>query len=128
MDALLKTLRTLEIELHRPDVRRNPQRLNLLLHDAFTEVGRSGTVYSKADILAQLPKENADASIWSQAFSLAEVAPGVALLRYKSAHEDDAGTLTRHTLRSSLWVLSPGGWQLRFHQGTATAPFGRENG
>ncbi|MEZ4635626.1 MAG: nuclear transport factor 2 family protein [Caldilineaceae bacterium] len=119
---LLETLRGLEIELHQPATRADRQKLDALLHEDFEEIGRSGALYTKQDILAQLPVEDPP-TIWVQDFVVTELGPNVALLRYRSAHEGADGNCTRHTLRSSLWVNVSGCWQIRFHQGTATAPW-----
>lgn len=120
---LLKELRKLEVELHQPEVRSNADRLGVLLHDSFVEFGRSGRSCSKVDIINQLPLEKTSGSVWSQDFLVEEISEGVALLIYKSAHMNESGKLTRHTNRSSLWQLTARGWQMRFHQGTATEEF-----
>jgi hypothetical protein len=52
---------------------------------------------------------------------VAELGSEIALLTYRSAHLLPDGSLTDHTLRSSLWSCSEVGWQLRFHQGTPAA-------
>jgi len=120
---LLQELRDLEVTLHQPEVRRDRRRLDELLHESFVEFGRSGRIYSKADILEQLPEESAPARIWSQDFAVAELADGLALLTYRSAAIDAGGGLSRHSLRSSVWQRTARGWQMRFHQGTPTDTF-----
>jgi hypothetical protein len=122
-NRLLEELRNLEVELHRPDVRSNVERLDTLLHESLVEFGRSGRSYNKADIIEQLPEEKSKGSIWSQDYSLEEIADGVALLMYRSAHLHENGELTRHTNRSSLWQRTAFGWQMRFHQGTPIEEF-----
>lgn len=121
---LLDELRTLELQLHLPAVRSDAAALARLLHADFTEIGRSGRAYTRAEMVAHLLEPD-DAqppvTIVAEAFVLSELAPGVALLNYRSAHRAADGGLQRHTLRSSLWLHTPQGWQLRFHQGTATA-------
>ena len=123
---LLKQLRDLEVALHEPEVRRDLARLDELLHESFTEFGRSGSTYSRADILNSVSHETSTGAIWSQDFALAELADGVVLLTYKSAHLDTKGELHRHTLRSSLWQRTERGWQMRFHQGTPTDSFAKK--
>lgn len=122
---LLERLRSLEVELHQPEVRSNAHRLSELLHDSFTEIGRSGQLYSRSDILEQLPMENPKGAVWSGEFSVEEVAPDLALLTYISALIDASGEQSRRTLRSSLWQRTSKGWQIRFHQGTP-APVGKD--
>jgi hypothetical protein len=59
--------------------------------------------------------------VQSERFLVAELGSEIALLTYRSAHLLQDGSLTDHTLRSSLWSSSEVGWQLRFHQGTPAA-------
>lgn len=41
-----------------------------------------------------------------------------------TAHGGEDGSLAHHTLRSSLWLKTSQGWQMRYHQGTpATQPW-----
>ena len=123
MDELLQHLREREVALHQPGVRADVNRLEELLHESFAEIGRSGRSYSRADILGELPLENTSSSVLSQDFCVAVVTNGVALLTYKSAHVDSDGTISCHALRSSLWLHTAQGWQVRFHQGTPTDAF-----
>lgn len=120
-EDLLEQLRTLEVELHQPEVRSSVQRLDELLHESFTEIGRSGEHYDRNDILDQLPREESTSSIWSGSFSVDEILPGLALVTYESAQLDTNGMKSRRTMRSSLWQQTSKGWQIRFHQGTAAA-------
>ncbi|NUA30119.1 nuclear transport factor 2 family protein [Cupriavidus basilensis] len=120
---LLPLLRQLETELHRPAARGDRHRLDALLHDDFLEFGRSGGIYTKADTLDQLPTEAASGTIRAQDFSLRPLAPGVAMLNYRSACQQPDSRLERHTLRTSIWTLTDKGWQMSFHQGTPTDPF-----
>ena len=115
-------LQRLERELHQPAVRADAARLDALLHPGFTEFGRSGTVYSRASMFAHLAADAAPAAIVADDFALRRLSPSVALLNYRSAHRDCDGTLARHTLRTSIWVRTDVGWQMSFHQGTATGP------
>lgn len=126
--ALTAELRALELQLHLPAVRSDAAALARLLHADFAEIGRSGRAYTRAEMLAHLLEPD-DAqppvTIVAEAFVLSELAPGVALLNYRSAHRAADGGLQRHTLRSSLWLHTPQGWQLRFHQGTATTAWNK---
>lgn len=124
-DDLLDHLRALETELHRIETRRDRNRLDLLLHRDFVEIGRSGRRYDRAAILSEFAADGELPPVHAQDFELAAVGPGVALLTYRSAHIDSAGKLHRCSLRSSLWVRTDAGWQVRFHQGTPTGVFAR---
>ena len=122
--SLLDQLRVLEVELHQPGVRGDARRLDALIHEEFQEFGRSGAAYSKADIVALLLSAEQHAHVVADRFLVRRLAADVALLTYRSAHALLDGTLHRHTLRSSIWQLSAAGWQMSFHQGTATEPYG----
>ncbi len=122
MPSLLQIIRTLEVELHHPDVRRNPARLAQLLHPEFHEVGRSGRIYSRETIMEFLATQDAQFDVVSDNYIVSELGPGVALLSYRSAHIDQSYNLVNHTLRSSVWLkTNAAGWQLRYHQGTTAA-------
>ena len=125
-DDLLRRLRDFELDLQRLEVRRDRARLDELLHKSFVEFGRSGRRYDKANTLEELPRNPAPMKMWSQDFELAELADGVALLTYRSASVDGDGNLFRYSLRSSVWQRTERGWQMRFHQGTATEPFTKD--
>ena len=122
-ENLLNQLRELEVSLHQPTVRSNADRLEELLHDSFTEIGRSGQSYCKADIVRQFPSEDHSAVIWAQDFVMHEIGNDIVLLTYKSGYLNAEGDVSRHSLRSSLWQRTELGWRLRFHQGTPTTPF-----
>ncbi|MGO4809630.1 DUF4440 domain-containing protein [Cupriavidus sp. 2MCAB6] len=121
--ALLPVLQQLETELHQPAAGGDRDRLDVLLHDSFLEIGRSGGIHTKAETLSELPPEAASGTIWAQDFSLRQLAPDVAMLNYRSACRRPDGRLERHTLRTSIWKLTDKGWQMFFHQGTPTDPF-----
>ncbi len=115
---LLEELRALETEMHVTETRRNRHRMEALLHPEFVEFGRSGTRYSRADILNEFGPNSGLPAIHSENFNVTVLAEGVALLTYLSAHVDARGKLHKCTLRSSVWVRTDAGWQMRFHQGT----------
>ena len=118
-DALLDLLTSLETELHRADVRRNETRTRELLHGHFVEIGRSGRSYSRDDILTELSDaQAAPPDIRADRFGLQVLEKNIALLTYRSAQVGKDGELRRFSLRSSVWMQTENGWQLRFHQGT----------
>jgi hypothetical protein len=97
-----------------------------LLHPDFHEFGRSGASYTKDDVLERLPAESEPVQVHAQGFSVKELAESVFLLTYRSATISASGVLERHANRSSVWKREPSGWQVIFHQGTATEAFVRE--
>lgn len=98
-----------------PEVRRDPDRVAALLHPEFVEFGASGRVWSRAAMLESIRGEaNPDPRF--RLLAAEPVAPGAILVTYRTV--DERGPI----LRSSLWVNTPDGWRLRFHQGTPAAP------
>ena len=120
---LLETLRELEVDLHRAEVRCSREALASALHPSFREFGRSGAEYTREEILSQVSQSAVQPVIWSQEFRLELLSEGLALLTYRSAHVGASGELERHTNRSSIWQQVEGQWKMRFHQGTPTAAF-----
>lgn len=121
MESPLAVLQELEVELHHPGTRSSRARLEQLLHPEFHEVGRSGRQYDRETVIRFLAGQQGPPPVASDEFSFSPVAPGVALLTYRSAHRREDGSLIDHTLRMSVWVLGSAGWQLRYHQGTPSA-------
>lgn len=122
-DHLLQHLQALEVRLHDPQVRSDAGQLQALLHEGFLEFGRSGGVHDKADTVGSLGAAVQPLQLVADGFALARLGPDSALLTYRSASVAEDGTAGRHTLRSSVWLRTALGWQMRFHQGTPTAPF-----
>lgn len=97
----------LELSLLDPQVRRSPERVERLLHPDFREFGASGAAWDRAAIVAALAADPGQGWTATEVDARA-VAEGVVLVTYRAAG----------SLRSSLWVQAPEGWQLLFHQGT----------
>nr|MBO2515384.1 DUF4440 domain-containing protein [Gammaproteobacteria bacterium] len=115
---VLRCLVDLERQLHKLEVRRDPERLGTLLHTEFEEIDRSGRRYSREEILSEFHGGKTLPEIHSEGFELTTIADGIVLLTYKSAHIGEDGTRHRWTYRTSLWVRREQRWKLRFHQGT----------
>src|SRR5215475_15597304 len=64
VDALLDTLRRLEVETHQPHVRADHCKLGRLLHPNFFEVGRSGTLYCRDSVLAEFNDRPPSYKVW----------------------------------------------------------------
>jgi hypothetical protein len=121
MKSLLSKLHALEVELHHPGVICSRTRLEELSHPEFHEVGRSGVAYSRDTVIQHLAELKLRPAVISDSFTASKLGPAFALLVYRSAIVDTGNRLTNHTLRSSLWVKTLVGWQLRYHQGTPAA-------
>ncbi|MBD8161570.1 nuclear transport factor 2 family protein [Erwinia persicina] len=120
LSELLLVLQRLEIQLHQPAIRHDAQQVNALLHQDFTETGRSGIRYSRQQVIDALAKERDRTAIEAGDFTLTMLADGVVLLNYISTQRDATGITANRTMRTSIWIWSAkvGHWQMRFHQGT----------
>jgi ribonuclease HI len=106
-----ETVILLERELLRPDVRGDLGRTGILLHPDFTEIGSSGRVWSRDELMMALegnPGETAEIEV----ISAERLSGNTMLLSYRSYGR------TGSALRSSIWLLDDGRWRLRFHQST----------
>ena len=114
---LLETLIALERSLH-AEKRKDAGWLDAILQADFQEITRSGTAVSRAETLSALINDPVHQPIAGTDYQLVTVAPGHALLHYRSDNQNG----TRSTLRTSYWVMNDASrWQLFFHQGTPAA-------
>ncbi len=85
--------------------------------DEFWEVGASGNVYTKQDVIETLLEryQNPDyQDIWeAKDFALTKIAPDNYLLTYILIQDK-----TRVTRRSTVWRKQNGDWKILYHQGT----------
>lgn len=110
-------IRGLEERLLDPAVRSSIIALEALLDDGFVEIGASGQMYTKAQVIAGLATQ-----IDWQVPELSDVrivplAGGTAHITYRARRAMTDGSV-RQTLRSSIWKQIDGRWKMVFHQGT----------
>lgn len=104
----------LEERLLQADTRQSTEVLNQLLSDDFLEYGASGNIYTKTNILENLPKKN-HTQISLSNFKLKILCESVVQVVYKTQQKGNK----RRVLRSSIWKKHRSyGWQMYFHQGT----------
>jgi hypothetical protein len=117
-------LRQLEEQLLRPEVRSSAEQVGRLLADDFIEFGSSGTAYDKQRIIEALQQETPDPTlnISLTEFASRRLAPEVILVTYRTIRRGGPGVPERSRLRSSIWKLIEGRWQMVFHQGTPSPP------
>ena len=111
----VETLRRLEESLWVASTRFDTSHMADLLADDFVEFGRSGRIYSKAEIINAPPCSIA-VTLPLPNFSVQTVDQLAALVTYDSHVESNGSVLSAH--RSSIWSKANGAWQLLFHQGT----------
>jgi GNAT superfamily N-acetyltransferase len=112
-------LRYLEEQLLKPEVRTSADRVGYLLADDFVEFGSSGRVFTKRQIIEALQREAHDSAprVLLADFTVRQLASDAMLVTYRATSEDRGGS----RLRSSIWKLIDGRWQMVFHQGTPAA-------
>ena len=115
-----ETLLALELALARRDEASIPGGYEAVLAPDFTEIGASGRLWSRAEILAALHAEPPTEAISIVAFEVANLSPDLVLATFDSDAPDADGVPIRRR-RSSLWIRHTDRWQIRFHQGTPIA-------
>lgn len=108
-------LEHLEEGLWRGETRFDREWMDRVLHPEFSEVGRSGRTYSRAEIIAA-SSGHLEVELPLERYRMQLIDEDVALVRYVSRQTMDGEA--RPAERSSMWVNTNDGWQLRFHQGT----------
>jgi len=116
IDALI-----LEESHLKPEIRSSRNQLDALLHADFVEIGASGKIYTRAQILDALPSPKP--SVYKiHDFHARAIDPPTPYTKSIHTHYTLISTApdgtSRHSLRSSIWVPGDGRMQLRFHQGT----------
>jgi hypothetical protein len=112
----LDLLVNLERNLHRKSIRRSKDMINELLHDDFEEIGASGNIFNKDQMIEELLYET-PFTINASDFELRMFSEDIAQLKYKTKNTENKN-LTRTTLRSSIWKNEGSKWKMIFHQGT----------
>ena len=116
--SIADKIRAFEEHLLQADFRRNRKAVSRLLANDFREFGSSGRVWNKQEILDLLETEPIFHATM-QDFRAIELVSGVLLVTY-TAVVDRPGAKTATTLRTSVWIMLNGRWQMIFHQGTRT--------
>jgi ribonuclease HI len=101
----------LECELLDPANRGDAGFLERVLHPDFEEFGASGWHWNRAELVAMMLADPGLPPSDPQDFRTARLGPEAILLTYS----------TRTARRSSVWLRTANGWQVRFHQGTPHA-------
>ena len=105
----------LETRLFQADVRASAEELDKLLADQFYEIGASGEIYNKAQILENLVKLP-EVKITANEYDLVQMSSEIVLVTYRALIRTEKEQ--RSSLRSSIWKFIENKWQMVFHQGT----------
>lgn len=104
-------IKKLEIDLSKNSLRKDHVWLSELIEDNFEEIGASGRVFSKKDILQELATEKVIEFKLSN-FRFTELSEGCILVKYVSNNNNN------YAHRCSIWIKSADKWRIIFHQGT----------
>ena len=119
-ESLREHIRQLEERLLRPDVRRARETLAGLLASEFTEFASDGVAYSKDQVIEALEREAPYVRSLTD-FRIVVLAEPAVLATYRTNRQNVTLKKSVDSLRSSIWMLRDGRWQLLFHQGTTRA-------
>jgi hypothetical protein len=130
LSDILAELTAREPIFHRPEFGTTRADFEKMTAEDFWEVGASGRVYSRSDVLDTLEKRHSrphrdvrepdvlEKEVWeTMDFRCRSLAPNVYLLAYTLIQDH-----TRHTRRSTIWQRTADGWKIVYHQGTVIAP------
>lgn len=98
----------LERELLRDEIRADATELARLLHPRWAEIGASGRLLDRDEVVAGLPPTGAEL----QVVRAERIGDDTILLLWRAVGARGA------SLRSSLWIRESGRWRQLFHQGT----------
>lgn len=117
MEKLEEIIFQLENRLQRPDVRKSVEQLEELIADDLIEVGSSGQVYAKKDVLKNLPA-SPEIKFTMTDFKIIKLSPTIVQSLFKTKKVNQETNQTTRSLRSSIWRNENGQWKMIFHQGT----------
>jgi len=116
-EKVLEELKAREPIFHHPNKFGNSKQdiLNMTCEE-FYEVGASGNVYTRKDVVEVLLQRYGDQNyqdIWeTKDFELTQIATNNYLITYTLIQEE------RVTRRSTIWRLEHSHWKIFYHQGT----------
>ena len=114
-DKLQQEFLALEMALLQPDTRKDASQLEQLLAEDFVEVGSVGAAFTRAEIIAALPRESP--TKWEvENLNVRPLADGVVLVTYRATRNRHGERVA--SLRASIWRRDAGRWRMAFHQGT----------
>jgi hypothetical protein len=93
---LQDSIEQLELSLLNPNVRKSKDALDAIIANGFFEIGASGNIYNKDDILNALPIEVTNTYVMSD-FNILSLSENLILATYTLSEQ------YRKTKRSSIW-------------------------
>lgn len=110
----------LESRLIDAEVRQSRPELEALLASGFREIGTSGRLTTRAQVLASLAAPG-QVAFEIENLECLPLGDHAALVTYRAtARRTDTGQTSR-SARATVWTLTDAGWQAVFHQGSRIA-------
>ena len=120
MQDIQKTIFARESELQQPETRKSIESLDDLISDNFIEFGSSGQIYTKNDVLKNLPASPEIKFVMTN-FRINVLSTEIVQSLFQTEKTNlITGEITK-SLRSSLWRNENSQWKMIFHQGTPLA-------
>ena len=116
MSQLEARIRDLEEKLLHSDPTVTPGIIDELLEDGFEEIGITGRVTPREQVVEWLRSKARDTRWALTDFKIRELAENLVLATYRARTIQDSPS--RGSMHSSIWQRQGDGWQLVFHQGT----------
>ncbi len=115
---LLEELKAREPIFHHPEkMGKTEEDIIAQMCDEFWEVGASGSIYTKQDVIETLIDRYNDPNYQdiyeASNFKITQIAPDNFLLTYMLVQNK-----IRYTRRSTIWRKVSGQWKILYHQGT----------
>ncbi|NNC37161.1 MAG: DUF4440 domain-containing protein [Acidimicrobiales bacterium] len=104
-------IQKLELLLLDPKIRQSANKLDQLLSDGFIEIGQSGRIYDKRDIISALADDPHTDAKFSN-FDIRALSETLILASYTSRNKT---TIQRH----SLWEKHGLAWRILYHEAEA---------
>lgn len=120
MKSLEEQIKTLELKLLHTDTGTDPSLFNALLSEDFEEIGNTGHINSRQEVINWLINKNNDDRWLLKNFRIKILSTDWVLAIYEAQKISnlDSTSTSRGSLRSSIWKRHGDNWQMVFHQGS----------
>ncbi|SFP34191.1 hypothetical protein SAMN05216419_100162 [Nitrosomonas cryotolerans] len=120
MKPLEEQIKTLELKLLHTDTGADPSLFNALLSEDFEEIGNTGHISSRQEVINWLINKSNDDRWLLKNFRIKILSTDWILAIYEAQKisNPDSTSTSRGSLRSSIWKRHGDDWQMVFHQGS----------
>lgn len=117
---LLRELQLQELYLLHHDHRENPEQLDALIAEDFSEITPNGSLVNREPVIAWLLKKDPVSRWEMQEFRGEVLTPTLVMLVYHARQVAGVKQVTDGSWRMSMWrkLRSSEQWQMHFHQAT----------